>query len=132
MGKQPDPYRRRESEAPLAVSTWGWRYHHLGIPTTESRPDETYLEEYRFYVSGFRRSPYGIEWMRFESDSPISELIQSVPHLAFEVAELDAAVVGKEIVLPPTELYPGARVAMIVSDGAPIELLQFSHSGSDG
>lgn len=118
-------YRRAESEPPLAVFSWGWRYHHLGIPTTERRPDERYLAQYQFYVSGFERSPYGIEWMRFETDSPVAALIQNVPHLAFEVGDLDEAVAGKEVLLGPTELYPGARVAMIVSDGAPVELLQF-------
>jgi hypothetical protein len=120
-----EPYSRGDSELPLATSRWGWRYHHLGIPTTEPRPGERYLEEHRFYVSGFERSPYGIEWMRFEEDSPISELVQSTPHLAFEVDDLEAALEDKDVVLQPTELYPGARVAMIVSDGAPVELLEF-------
>jgi hypothetical protein len=93
----------------------------------EPRPGETYLEEHRFYVSGFQESPYGIEWMRFETDSTVSPLIQTVPHLAFEVDDLEEALEGKEVLLEPTELYPGARVAMIVSDGAPVELLQFTH-----
>ena len=119
-------YRRADSDLPMATSSWGWRYHHLGIPTTEERPGERYLEQYRFYVSGFERSPYGVEWLRFEADSPISELVQSTPHLAFEVDDVEAAVADKEILLAPTELYPGARVAMIVSDGAPIELLEFT------
>ena len=123
-----DQYRRGDSQPPLAVSNWGWRYHHLGIPTTEPRADEAFIEEHGFYVSGFDRSPYGIEWMRFDPDSPISVLIQTVPHLAFEVDDLEEAVAGKELLLAPTELYPGARVAMIVSDGAPVELLQFYHS----
>jgi hypothetical protein len=118
-------YRRTESELPLATSNWGWRYHHLGIPTQEVRPGERYLEQHRFYISGFEESPYGIEWMRFEADSPISELVQSIPHLAFEVDDIETAVAGKEVLLAPTELYPGARVAMIVSDGAPVELLEF-------
>jgi len=125
-----DRYRRADSEPPLAISGWGWRYHHLGIPTTVPRPGETYLEQYGLYVSGFERSPYGIEWMRFDDDSPLSNLVRSTPHLAFEVDDLDKAVAGKQILVAPTELYPGARVAMIVSDGAPVELLQFeSHQG---
>ena len=119
-------YNRSDSDLPLATAGWGWRYHHLGIPTSEQRPDERYLEQYRFYVSGFERSPYGIEWMRFDEDSPISDLIKTIPHLAFEVDDLNSAVAGKEILLEPSELYPGARVAMIVSDGAPIELLEFA------
>ena len=34
--------------------------------------------DYGLHVSGFEASPYGIEWMRFDEDSPISELISRV------------------------------------------------------
>jgi hypothetical protein len=119
-------YKRCESDLPLVTSNWGWRYHHLGIPTSEKRTGEKYLEQYKLYVSGFERSPFGIEWMRFDHDSPISELVQRTPHLAFEVDDLAKALVDKEVLLKPTELYPGARVAMIISDGAPVELLEFT------
>jgi hypothetical protein len=119
--------RRGDDQPPRAVSEWGWRYHHLGIPTSEPRAGEIYLEEHGFFVSGFQESPYGIEWMRFEADSTVSPLIQTVPHLAFEVDDMEEALEGKEILLEPTELYPGACVAMIVSNGAPVELLQFSY-----
>jgi hypothetical protein len=121
-----EEYRRRDHDLPLATSVWGWRFHHLGIPTSEPRPDETYLAEHRFFVSGFTKSPFGIEWMRFEDESPVHQIIQTVPHLAFQVEDLEQAIEGWEILLPPTELYPGAKVAMILSDGAPIELLHFA------
>ena len=73
------PYSRKDHELPLSVEKWGWKYHHLGIPTQTKMPGETYLEEYKFYVSGFSTSPFGIEWMRFEPDSPISTLIKTAP-----------------------------------------------------
>lgn len=103
----------------------GWRYHHLGIPTTIPHTDEVYLEQFKIYVSGFSTSPYGIEWMRFEPDSPVDELIKTVPHLAFEVDDLDAAIVGKQLLTPPNSPSEGARVAMIIHNGAPIELIEF-------
>lgn len=126
------PSLRTESEPPPATSEWGWRYHHVGIPTTEPRPGERYLRQHKFHVAGFERSPYGIEWMRFDADCPVEDLIQRTPHLAFEVDDIEAAVDGKEILVAPTELYPGARVAMIVSDGAPVELLEFETIRDDG
>ncbi len=46
--------------------------------------------QFKLYVSGFDTSPYGIEWMRYEPDSPIDELIKSVPHIAFEVDDLES------------------------------------------
>ena len=117
---------RTEKESPFAISRYGWRYHHIGIPTTIPRAGERYLKEYKMYVSGFETSDYGIEWMRFEEDSPISELVQSVPHIAFEVDDLDQALAGKEILGEITNPSPGIRVAMIIENDAPIELLEFN------
>lgn len=99
-------------------------YHHLGIPTTEPREGETYLEQYKLYVTGYETSEYGVEWMRFESDCPLPELVQTVPHVAFRVDDLDAALAGKEILIEPNSPSPGVRVAFIVENGAPIEFLE--------
>ncbi len=119
---------RLEHEPPAAVAEQGWRYHHLGVPTETPRPGERYLEQYGMWVSGFETSPYGIEWMRFDDDSPISELVRTVPHLAFEVDQLESALQGKEVLVGPESLGDGIRMAMIIDDGAPIELLEF-HRG---
>ena len=123
---QPKPRRRRDHEQPLATAEWGWRFHHLGIPTEVPRPGEHYVEAFKMYVSGFWTSPYGVEWMRFEPGSPIAEIIQQVPHLAFEVDDLDAALEGKEILTPPNSPSEGVMVAMILHNGAPVELIHFA------
>jgi len=41
------------------------------------------------------------------------------------VDDLDEALKGREILIAPTEPSAGVRVAFILDDGAPIELLQF-------
>lgn len=116
---------RRDHEPPAAVAERGWRYHHLGIPCENPRPGERHLEHLKIHVAGFETSPYGIEWMRFEPGCPVSELVRTVPHIAFEVDDLDEALRGKEILSPPSSPSDGVRVAMIVHDGAPVELLEF-------
>jgi hypothetical protein len=116
---------RLDHEPPPAIAERGWRYHHLGIPTKVPREGETHLPQFGLFVSGFSTSPYGIEWMRFEPGSPIAGIIQTVPHLAFEVDDLEAALVGKEILTEPNSPSDGVRVAMIMHNGAPIELMQF-------
>jgi hypothetical protein len=119
---------RKDNELPLATKEWGWRYHHIGIPTNESITGEKYLPQFKLYVSGFDISPYGIEWMRYESESPIDELIKRVPHIAFEVDDLDFELQKHnfKILTPPNAPGEGIRVAMIVHNGAPIELIEFS------
>ena len=117
---------RKESDPPAAVAEWGWRYHHLGIPTQTPQPNEIHLEHLKIYVSGFETSPYGIEWMRFDEDCPISEIIKTVPHIAFEVDDLESALAGKKMLSEITSPCPGVRVAMILHGGAPIELMEFN------
>ena len=119
---------RADHEPPAAIAERGWRYHHLGVPTNTPMPNEKYLEKFKLYVSGFDMSPYGIEWMRFEPDSPVSDLIKTVPHIAFEVDDLETALVGKDVLTPPNSPSDGVRVAMIMHNGAPIELIEFKRA----
>jgi hypothetical protein len=107
---------RLDFEPPLAVEKWGWKYHHLGIPTKTIMP-----------VSGFSTSPFGVEWMRFEDDSPINPLIKTVPHIAFEVDDLEKELRthGLKIITEPNQPAEGITVAMIEHNGAPIELIEF-------
>ena len=99
-------------------------YHHLGVPTKDKKENEVYLEEYKVYVSGYEDSPYGIEWMRYEEGCPLPELVQTVPHIAFKVDNLEEAIKGKEILIQPNSPSEGVRVAFIVDKGAPIEFLE--------
>lgn len=76
--------------------TPGLRYHHVGIPTTEPRQGEEYLPRFGMHAAGYESSAYRVEWLRFDLDSPLPELVKTVSHVAF-----------------------------LVENGAPIESLQF-------
>lgn len=108
------------------------KYHHVGIPTAEVRAGEVYLEEYGLHVSGYEESPYGVEWMRFDPDSPLPELVKTTPHVAFEVEDLEAELAGMELLIAPNSPSPGVRVAFIVDNGAPIELMEMEPEGQGG
>ena len=101
------------------------KYHHIGIPTTERRAGEYYLEKFGMHVLGYEKSAYGVEWLRFDPESPLPEIVRTVPHVAFEVDDLDSALRDKEILIEPNSPSPGVRVAFIVENGAPIEFLEF-------
>ena len=104
------------------------RYHHLGIPTVSAREGEQHLKDLKMYVSGYDSSPYGVEWMRFEPDCPLPELVKTVPHVAFEVDNLAEEIDGKEILIEPNSPSRGVTVAFIVDNGAPVEFLQFEET----
>jgi hypothetical protein len=103
------------------------KYHHLGIPTTVKKPGERYLPEYKVYVSGYEESDYKIEWMRYEPDCPLPEIVHSIPHIAFEVKNLREAIKGKKVIIAPNSPSDGVQVAFIEENGAPIEFIQVKH-----
>jgi hypothetical protein len=104
------------------------RYHHLGIPTRERLPDEIHLKHLGIYVSGYPSSEYGVEWVRFEEGAPYPDLVKRVPHVAFEVDNLAAAIEGKSVIIEPNSPSPGVLVAFIEDHGAPIELMQIDRT----
>lgn len=101
------------------------RYHHIGIPTSRKLPEEDYLPAYKLYASGYLESPYGVEWMAFDPDCPLPEIVKTVPHVAFVVEDVAEAVRGKEILIAPNRPAEGVTVAFIVDNGAPVEFLKF-------
>jgi len=104
------------------------KFHHLGIPTKNELKDEQHLKDLKVYVSGFGRSPYGVEWNRFEEDAPYPDLVKTIPHVAFEVDDLEVALKGKNVIIEPNSPSPGVVVAFIEDNGAPIEFLQIDRS----
>ncbi len=71
--------------------------------------------------------------MRYDKDSPVNDLIKKVPHIAFEVDDLDFELSRREfnIITPPNSPGEGTRVAMIEHNGAPIELIEFEKEKND-
>lgn len=119
--------KRLEQDLPECITNWGWKFHHLGIPTTLKMPGEKYIPHLKISVSGFSTSPFGVEWMRFDADSEFDELIKTVPHLAFEVKNLENEIVSRNLNLITKVNSPaeGIKVAMIEHNGAPLELIEF-------
>jgi hypothetical protein len=46
--------------------------------------------------------PMGFGWIRYESDAPYPEKVKKIPHVAFEVENLDEAIKGKKVLFRPT------------------------------
>jgi hypothetical protein len=95
------------------------RYHHIGIPTTESKLGETHLKGVKVFVVSHQKSEFGVEWMRFEADAAVPDLVRRVAHVVFEVTDLSSEFVGREILIPPNSPSDGVRVAFIVETAHP-------------
>lgn len=101
-------------------------FHHIGIPTAHPQPDEIYLAEAKLYVTDANKSEHHIEWLRFEPGSPLPEILQRTAHVAYKVDNLEEALAGRTIILPPFSPFPGLRVAFIADGDAPVEMMHFS------
>ena len=101
-----------------------FRYDHIGIPTTKPMEGEVYLPGYKLYHFGYESSEFGIEWMRYEPDCTLPELVKTVPHVAFEVDDIREALKGRKVIIEPNSPSEGVTVAFVEEDGAPIELIE--------
>ena len=72
-------------------------------------------------------NPFGIQWQRYWEDAPYPELVKQVPHVAFEVDDLEAAMMDYPVLIAPNSPSPGVRVAMVEVEGAPVELMTIDH-----
>jgi hypothetical protein len=64
--------------------------------------------------------------MMYGRDCRLPDLVRRMPHPAFEVDDLKAALKGKKVIIEPNSPSPGVLVAFIEEAGAPVELLQFT------
>ena len=107
----------RESNAPVSPHRDSdYRIEAWGDPLERS---ETFCRQ-----SPEERIRRGMDALR--SGWAVPDLVRRVPHVAFEVTDLSSELAGREILIPPNSPSDGVRVAFIVENGAPIELLEFS------
>jgi hypothetical protein len=100
------------------------KFNHIGIPTKDSFENEIDLPHLKMTVSDHKNNPFGIQWQRYHQDAPYPELVQSVPHVAFEVENLKEYIKDHEVIIEPNSPSPGVTVAFIKVNGAPVELME--------
>ncbi len=105
-----------------------YKYDHLGIPTSDEFEGEIELPHLKITVSDHENNPYGIQWQRYWEDAPYPDLVKTVPHVAFEVEDLEEALAGENVIIEPNRPSKGVTVAFIEVNGAPVELMQYDRS----
>lgn len=109
------------------------KYSHYGIPTREKKENEAYVEvgDFKFYSTPYEANKYHIQWHRFEKGHGLPDLLTKVPHIAFEVEDLDKEIEGKKVILGPYFPLEGYRVAIIDEEGVPIEFIETKLSDAE-
>ena len=107
-------------------------FHHFGVPTATEQKDEVYIDGAKVYVTDPDAHPYRVEFLRFESGSPMPEAVMTGVHAAFVVEDLDAALEGQKVIIEPFDATETIRCAFIMDQEAVIELMQISGGDASG
>lgn len=102
------------------------KFNHVGVPTSVRQPKETYSPEMKLFLTDFNESPNRIEFLRFEDDSTMPDLLKTHTHIAYEVDDMEAELEGREILLAPVTNAERMTMAFIVEEGIGIELIHFA------
>ncbi len=109
------------------------QFNHIGLPAPDqdtSIEGEAWVASSRCWVSNPNPHPQRVEWLRYRADSPIDESVRQAPHLCYLVDDLDAAIAGQEMAVPPFEPGepPFGRAAFTREHGIIVEYIQL-HPG---
>lgn len=101
-------------------------FSHVGMPTNQPKAGEVFVEATRVWITNFAEHPYHVEWLRFESDSPVTGPVREQPHVAYRVASIEDAARGMRVLLEPFEALKDVRVGFYeTADGAVVEFMEY-------
>jgi len=101
------------------------QFDHIGIITTEKKPNERFVAATKVWVTDFKSHPFHVEWLRFEPDSPVHGPVREMPHVAYRVDDIRAAAKGMKVLLEPFDAGI-ARVGFYqTADGAVVEFMEY-------
>ena len=102
------------------------KINHFGVPTTVSQQGEVFNEGLKVWLTDFSLSPNKIEFLRFEDGSCMPELVQNMPHIAYEVDSLAEELKGAKILVDAMVLSDELSIAFIEEEGIALELMEFT------
>ena len=101
------------------------QFHHIGLVATEPKAGEMYFEALKVWGTDPSQDPNKVEWVRFKPESPLASTpVAKMPHVSWQVDDLEAELKGKDVVVKPVTAGPGVRIAYFLMDGALVEYLE--------
>lgn len=111
-------------------------FDHIGIPTQTPQDDEFWVEKSKVWVTNPRTHPLRIEYLRFVEKPEIDPRVPgnlplwklwNMPHIAYSVDDMAAALEGEELVYGPFEPADFGPVAFIHKNGLIVEYMQYTN-----
>jgi hypothetical protein len=108
-------------------------FDHIGFITLEQHAGESWVPFSKVWVTNPRLHPQRVEYVRpleMPQMGPANVglwKLWHLPHVAYRVDDLAAAIAGEEVVFGPFEPGDFGPVAFIHKDGAILEYLQYTN-----
>lgn len=104
------------------------QFDHIGIPTTDTKPDMTFVPATRVWITDAHQHPFRVEWLRFEPDSPVTGPLHDMPHVGFRVESVERITElskGLHVLLEPFDVGFAVAAFYQTPDGAIVELIWY-------
>ena len=101
-------------------------FDHVGLKTTEEKQGENWVEDSRCWVTSPKDHPYHVEWLRYESDSPVPQEVREKAHIAFRVDSIEEESRDLRVLIKPFEVGGFVRVGFFeYRDGTVVEFMEY-------
>lgn len=97
---------------------------HIGIPTTQKKEGEVYVEGAEIFVTAPEKSPFAIEYVRFLPGTVFPECMHYDVHVAAKVDSIENYLQYADSVIVPKMDNGDSYLCFIKKDGAIIELIE--------
>ena len=85
--------------------------------------EAAYIEPLKVYVTDYGKSANKLEFLYFEPDSPMHELMKTRAHVAYDVPCLKCELEGAKVLLEPLDCGD-MTIAFVEEEGIAIELIE--------
>lgn len=94
-------------------------YLHTGIPVAAKMEGMFFMESLRVWICN--NEEYGVEYLYWEKDTPCAYRMVTESHVAYKVADVEAAVKesGGKVLLAPMDIG-GPKIAFVSIDNGPV------------
>jgi hypothetical protein len=107
-------------------------FDHIGIPTREPQPGESWVEFSQVWVTNPRAHPQRIEYLRAKEVPEIPReqaglwKLWNWPHIAYRVDDMAEALKGEELIFGPFNPGGFGDVAFVLKDGIIVEYMHYT------